>query len=201
MVLGLEQGAQPEIFFPAAYNGVPWLALVVRVKGDPVSYTRAIQTAVAHVNGAVATFLPRSMDDILSRQFLWRSLQSWITGAFAALAITLAGIGIYTVIAHSVNHRIGEIGVRMALGASSADILRMVVWQGILPALLGAIAGFLLSLAVARLTSSAFFGVTALDPAIYLGAIALLLVVSFAATYFPARLASQVDPWVALRNE
>ncbi len=199
--VGLEQGAQPEIFFPAAYNGVPWLALVVRVKGDPVSYTRAIQTAVAKVNGSVATFLPRSMDDILSRQFLWRSLQTWVIGAFTALAITLAGIGIYTVIAHSVNQRISEIGVRVALGASRAAILRMIIWQGMLPALLGAALGFLLSLAIARLTSSAFFGVTALDPGIYFGAVALLLVICAAATYFPALRASRIDPWIALRHE
>ena len=94
------------------------------MKGDPAGYTRAIQAAVAKTNGSIATFLPRSMDEIMSRQFLWRRLQTWIIGAFAALAITLAGIGIYTVIAHAVNQRINEIGLRMALGASRSEILR-----------------------------------------------------------------------------
>jgi putative ABC transport system permease protein len=141
------------------------------------------------------------MQEILGRQFLWRGLQTWVIGAFALLAIALAGMGTYAVIAHSVNQRIREIGLRMALGASNATVLRMVIWQGTMPAVFGALLGLAGSLVVGRLTANILFGVTPLDPSIYLGAAGLLSAAALVATYFPARRASLLDPGSALRHE
>ena len=197
----LEKKAIPELFFPSEASDQPWMALALQVSGNPLNYVGPARRAIAKVNSSVAVFLPRTMRDILGRQVVWRGLQTYVIGAFALLAIALAGLGIYAVIAHSVNQRTREIGLRMALGASNQTVMRMVIWQGILPALIGGAVGLLASLWIGRLTASVLFGVAPLDPEIYVGATVLLAAAAAAATYFPAKRASMLDPSLALRNE
>ncbi len=197
----IEKKPAPEMFVPSEATDTPWIALALRVRGDPRSYIAPVRRAIADVNGSVAVFLPRTMKEIVNRQYLWRGLQTSVIGAFAALAVALSGMGIYAVIAHSVNQRVREIGLRMALGASNGAVLRMILLQGTLPAVIGLTIGLAASLAISRFIASILFGVGPFDPAIYLSAAALLFAAALAATYFPARRASLLDPGVALREE
>ncbi len=197
----IEEKPEPEVFFPMATLNARWVALVVRVAGDPLSYLDAIKTDVAKVDPSVAVFLPRTMEQIIEKQLQWRGLQTWVVGAFAFLAIALASLGVYAVIAYSVGQRRTEVGLRMALGASSADIRRMIVWQGVKPALIGGAIGLLCGFALARITMSLLFETRPGDATVYAGVFALLLLVSVIASFLPAMRAASIEPWEALRHE
>jgi ABC-type antimicrobial peptide transport system permease subunit len=156
---------------------------------------------VHQVDPDLAVFLPETMEQIITRELGWRMFHTSLLIIFACIAITLACIGIYAVVAYSVTQRVNEIGVRVAVGAGRSDILRMIVWQGVMPASVGAITGVICSLAISRLLSQLLYGVQPTDPLTYLSVIALLLAVALAAAYFPARRAASMDPSEALRYQ
>jgi putative ABC transport system permease protein len=141
------------------------------------------------------------MQDIINRELGWRAFHTSLLTVFASIAIVLACIGIYAVIAFSVTQRTSEIGVRMAVGAATADILRMIVWQGAKPAVIGTLIGIVASSGISRLISQLLYGIQRTDAASYLLAVGLLAVTSVAAAYVPARRASAIDPWQALREQ
>jgi predicted permease len=198
---GVESGAVPEVFTPLAQDQFKWLAIVARTNGDPLSFTKAIQAQVHQVDPELAVFLPRTMEQIITRELGWRAFHTSLLIVFAFIAITLACIGIYAVVAYSVTQRVNEIGVRIALGAEKSDILRMIVRQGVMPAVFGAITGVICSIGMSRLLSQLLYEVQPTDPLTYFSAIALLLIVATAAAYFPARRAASVDPSQALRYQ
>ncbi|MFL6350262.1 MAG: ABC transporter permease [Bryobacteraceae bacterium] len=198
---GIENRAVPEMFTPLAQDEFKWLSIVARTNGDPLRFTKAIEAQVHQVDPELAVFLPRTMEQIISRELGWRAFHTFLLIVFACIAITLASLGIYAVLAYSVTQRVNEIGVRIALGAERSDILRMIVRQGIAPALFGAMAGAICSLGMSRLLSQLLYDVQPLDPFTYFSAIALLLMVALAAAYFPARRAASLDPSQALRYE
>ena len=142
-----------------------------------------------------------SMDSILAESLSQQRFNMLLLATFSGLALFLAAIGIYSVLAYSVRRRVREIGVRMALGAQRGDILRMILGQGTKLALIGAGIGIAGALAMTRLMSSQLFGVTATDPLTFLSVSALIVVVALLACYIPARRATKVDPMVALRYE
>jgi putative ABC transport system permease protein len=141
------------------------------------------------------------MENVVAASVAQPRLITQITATFAGLALLLAAIGIYGVMAYSVTARKQEMGIRMALGARPADILRLVVGQGMRMTSAGVVLGVVASLGLTRLLRSLLFGVRATDPLVFSAAAAMLAATAFAACYLPARRATRVDPIVVLRSE
>jgi putative ABC transport system permease protein len=141
------------------------------------------------------------LGDRLKLALLPARIAATLLGAFALLGLVLAAVGIYGLISYAVSRRTQELGVRMALGARKRDVLRLVIGQGMRPALLGVLLGWPAAFALTRLMKSMLFGVSATDPLTYIAVAALLTAVALLACYLPARRATQVDPITALRHE
>ena len=197
----IEKKAEPQVFLPLIMLDAPWLGLAVRVNGDPERYVTPIRAEVGKVDPAIAVFLPRTMNQILEKHFLWRKVQAWVVGSFAVLAVTLASLGVYSVIAYAVRQRQTEMGVRMALGATAGALLRLVVWQGVKPALIGAPAGLIAGFVAAQATTSLLFGTDSNDVTVYATVAAILVIVASAASLLPAIRASVTEPSTVLRHE
>jgi len=206
----LDQPAPPTTFVPAAqasydvsklFEGWFPRSIVVRTAVDPLSLSRAVRDAIAAVDPIVPTGSMRSMDQVLSHSLALRNFMMFLLSLFASLALTLATVGIYGVISYAVSQRTREIGVRMALGARRGDVLRLILGEGLKLVLAGAALGIVLALMAARFISTMIYGISATDPMIFFSVITLLISVSLAACYVPARRAMRVDPMVALRYE
>jgi len=177
------------------------VAVVLRTRGDPAAVMGPVRRAVAQLDPRDVIYNVSTMRDVLANSLAARRFLMVLLGVFAALALVLACVGIYGVVSYLVGQRTNEIGVRMALGAQRADVLRLVVGDGARMALAGAAAGAVAALAVTRLMAHQLFGVTAHDPLTFTAVALLLMLVAIAACYVPARRATNVDPVVALRNE
>ena len=151
------------------------------------------------VDSGVPVAQVRLLEDIVADSVAPQRLIMWLLVAFAGLAALLAAVGIYGVMAYSVTERTHEIGVRMALGAGSTDMLRMVMLDGAKVTAAGIIAGLAAAFAFTRVMSTLLYKVSAADPITFAGISALIVCVSLVASYIPARKASHVDPMVALR--
>jgi putative ABC transport system permease protein len=206
----LDQPAEPTTFVPAAQAKLgtsklfeSWFprSIVVRTAGDPLLLNQALREAVAATDPLVPTGAIRSMDQVLSRSLALRSFMMMLLSIFAGLALVLASVGIYGVIAFAVSQRTREIGVRMALGARPTDVLRMVLKEGLKLVAVGVVLGVAAALMLTRLLEGMVYGVKVRDPLIFAIVNALLVVVSLAACYIPARRAVRVDPITALRYE
>jgi ABC-type antimicrobial peptide transport system permease subunit len=141
------------------------------------------------------------MDDLLGQSMAQRRLNMLLLAAFAGLALLLAAVGIYSVLAYGVRRRVREIGVRMALGAQTSDVLRLVVVGGLKPTLLGVAIGWVGALALSHVVANLIFGVTATDPATFAVVSALLVLVALVACMVPAYRATKVEPVKALHDE
>jgi predicted permease len=177
------------------------LALFVRGRSNPAELTAAIRREVAHVDPATPVFDVQTMEEVVASQLAQPRFSSLLLGGFAGVALTLAAIGIYGLVAYTVTRRTREIGLRMALGARAPDVLRMVVKQGMALVLLGLALGLIAALVLSRFMSSLLYEVSAWDPGIFAGVALLLTSIAFVATYIPARRATRIDPLVALRYE
>jgi len=206
----LDQPAEPTTFVPAAqaklgtsnlFEGWFPRSIVVRTTSDPLLLSQALREAVAATDPLVPTGAIRSMDQLLSRSLALRSFMMLLLGFFGGLALLLASVGIYGVIAFAVSQRTREIGVRMALGARPADVLRMVLREGMTLVGAGVVLGVAASLMLTRLLEGMVYGVRVRDPLIFAAVDLLLVAVSLVACYVPARRATRVDPLVALRYE
>ena len=206
----LDQPPPPTTFIPSAqasygtsalFEGWFPRSIILRASVDPLSLSRSVRDAVASVDPIVPTGAMRSMDQVLSHSLALRNFMMFLLSLFAALALVLATVGIYGVISYAVSQRTREIGVRMALGAHPGDVLRLILGEGLKLVLAGAALGIVFALLATRFISTMIYGVSATDPLIFLSVITLLVVVSLAACYVPARRAMRVDPMVALRYE
>jgi ABC-type antimicrobial peptide transport system permease subunit len=173
----------------------------VRAAADPTNLTTALQAQASAIDKDVTLSGVKTMDDVLNGSVSQPRFSSQLIGVFAALALLLAAIGLYGVVAYSVSQRINEIGIRMALGATREDVLRLVLRYGAGLTLKGTAQGFVASLAATRVLSSMLFEVSANDPQTFLAVSVLLMAVVLGACYIPARRAAKVDPMVALRYE
>ena len=175
--------------------------LTVRASGDPAAMASSIQTTVRTLDPSLPVYEVKTMDAWLDATVSPRRFNVMLLPAFGALAQTLAAIGTYGVIAYSVSQRTQEIGIRMALGASRQDVLRMVVGGGLRLAIAGVLIGVALSLAAGRFIPTLLFGVRATDPLTFSAVAAALLATAVFAAWIPARRATRVDPMVALHYE
>lgn len=190
-----------QIYVP--YEQQPWLSasLLVRPSSDPTAMKKDVQGAIWSVDKTQPVARFKSTDDALGNALAEPRLYTILLGVFAGLALLLATIGIYGVMAYSVTQRTKEFGIRMALGARTSDVLGMVLRQGMLLAITGVGIGLAGALAATRLLSSLLFGVSTTDPATFLLISVALVGVALAACYVPARRATKVDPVIALRHE
>jgi putative ABC transport system permease protein len=198
---GVDQPSRVELYIPAAQRSSTGGWLVLRTARDPASLAPAMREAVKSINPNVPLFAVRPMEEIVSDSTAPRRLSVLLLGAFAALALVLAAIGIYGVMSYFVIQRSHEIGIRMALGAQREDILRLVVRQGLGLAALGLAIGLGASLYLSRFLTTQLFGVQTKDAGTYATIPLLLALVALAACYIPARRATKVDPMLALRYE
>jgi putative ABC transport system permease protein len=197
----LEQASQLAVYTPFSQDPWAFFALVVRTKLEPASAASAVEGAIHSVDPDEPVYNVRSMRDVEAASLSPQRLQIALIGLFAALALVLACMGIYGVMAYSVAQRTSEIGVRVALGAQTGNVLGLILGQGLRLAVLGAAIGLAGSFFAARLLSGMLFGVTPGDPATFAGAAIVLVLVAMVACYVPARRATRVDPLVALRYE
>jgi len=199
----LDQLGREQIYVPLAQTPFPLrnMYLTVRATGDPVAMTSAIQRTVQTLDPSLPVYEVKTMDAWLDTTVSPRRFNVMLLLAFGALALTLAAIGTYGVIAYSVSQRTQEIGIRVALGASRQDVLRMVIGGGLRLAVAGVLVGVALSLAAGRFISTLLFGVHATDPLTFSAVAVTLLATALFAAWIPARRATRVDPMVALRYE
>jgi putative ABC transport system permease protein len=181
------------------YNSVR--TLVARTDGDPQSFVPSVLGQVQAIDKDQPISKIRTMEELVMGSVSQRRFNMSLLAAFAGLALLLAAVGIYGVMSYSVEQRAHEIGVRMALGAQTRDVLRLVVKQGTTLALIGVGIGLGVALGLTRLIKNLLFGVSATDPVTFFVIALLLALVAMLACYFPARRATKVDPLVALRNE
>jgi putative ABC transport system permease protein len=174
---------------------------VIRTQGDPLSLTGAVRKEVRAIDPDQPISSVRPMTDWVDSSVAVPRYRTTLFALFAALAMVLAATGIYGVMSYSVAQRTHEIGVRMALGARRADVLKLVVGQGMLLTLIGVALGLLAAFGLTRGMQSLLFGVTTKDPITFAVVAVLLTAVAFVACFVPARRATKVDPLVALRYE
>jgi predicted permease len=200
--VALDSPVNPIIYFPFDQGGSRSMGLVLRTSADPSSIVNALRARIRDVDPTVAVAGIRTMEELIatSPYSFARRYPAMLIGLFAGIAVLLASIGVYGVVAYSVNQRTREIGVRLALGARRSDVFGLVLRQGAMLGAGGIALGLIASLAATRYMSNILFGVTATDPAIHAGVAVIFLGVIVLASYFPARHASRVDPLEALRE-
>ncbi len=198
---GLER--QPIALYFRPFLQRPWvnMDLIVRTTPDPVALATAVRNEIYAVDKTVPVYSVTTLEQQIGELSSQRRYHTLLLSLFAALALVLAAIGVYGLLHYSVSQRTQEIGVRMALGARAADVLRMVIAEGLVLAALGVASGLLGALWVTEALSSLLFGVTPTDPVTFAVVALLLIAVAAAASFVPARRAARVDPMVALRYE
>ena len=190
-----------EFYLPWAQENFPFVNVTVRTNLKLDAATKAVQSAINKVNPGLAIAIPQTMDAVVAQALGQARLMTWLLGIFAGVALLLASIGIYGAVAYTVEQRTGEIGVRMALGAQTRDVLRLVINQGMKPVVIGLAIGIASAFALSRLIASQLYQVSAHNPVLLGGATVLLGTIALAACLLPARRATHVDPIVALRYE
>jgi putative ABC transport system permease protein len=190
----------PEMFYPVLQRPEQFTGILIRTEGDPAALARTVRTAVADVDPSVALTNPGTMQQIVEQSLAGRKLTMNLLIAFAGLALLLASLGVYSVMAYSVTQRNAEIGVRMALGATAETVQRMVLSHGMTLAGAGLAIGLAAALAVTRLMTSLLFDVGTSDPLVYLVIGTILAAFAALACWVPSRRASRVDPVRALEG-
>ncbi len=197
----LEEMSRAEVYWPEAQRASSSLSLAIRTAGDPLALAPSVQKAVQSVDPEQPVYSVRSMDTLLENSLARRRLSLLLLAIFAAAALLLAAVGIYGIMSYWVSQRSHEMGIRMALGASRVDVLRLVLRQGLVLAGVGVFAGLVGSLVLTRFIASLLFAVKPTDPATFLVVAVALGAVAVAASFIPAHRATRVAPMKALRYE
>jgi putative ABC transport system permease protein len=179
----------------------PYMTLVLRTSNNPVGVISALTAAIHEIDPSQTLIDTMTMDEVVATSLAQRRFTMMLLVTFSALALVLAAVGIYSVLSYAVRRRIREIGIRMALGAQVRDVVRMVVVDGMRPALIGVVIGFVGALALGRVLASVIFGVSSRDAITFASVSVLLLTVALMASVLPAYRAAQVEPVITLRDE
>ncbi|MDQ3802880.1 MAG: ABC transporter permease [Acidobacteriota bacterium] len=197
--LTLAQVTEVEFYRPVMQRQSNFMQVVVRTPSDPAAFAGTAASVLKTLDPELPLTNPTALSAVVGQSLSQQRLLFTLLGLFAALALVLAAVGVYSVVAYTVTLRTNEIGVRMALGARPRVVLRLIISQAMRPVLLGAVVGLAGCLALGRLFQSQLYEVSAFDPALLAAACAGLVVVAVVACWFPARRAMRVDPMVALR--
>jgi putative ABC transport system permease protein len=197
----LDATARAAMYMPHLQSPNSGMTVLVRTTGEPLAMTAAVREQVRALDKDVPIYHIQTMDQVLGSSVAQPRFSMLVVGLFAALALVLAVVGIYGVMAYSVSRRAHEIGVRMALGARTSQVMKLVLKEGMTLTLVGIAIGIFGAFALTRMMATLLFGVGPKDPLTFMGVAALLAAVAFVACYIPARRATRVDPLVALRYE
>jgi putative ABC transport system permease protein len=207
---GLEEQARGEVYRPwlqlsgsetADFHYLRAMDFALKTAGEPTSYLPGIKAELGKIDSDLPLGNVATLEKLLGDSTATRRFNLGLISTFALLALALSAVGLYGVISYGVNQRNTEIGIRMAVGAEPKDVLKLILREGLFLAIVGTLLGAAGAFALTRFLSSVLFGVSATDPAIYLGAAALLLIVAIAACFWPARRAAAIQPLEALRYE
>jgi predicted permease len=196
----LDRAPAAQMYYPMAEAPQSYVSIVARGDGDTKTLITAIREGVKSVDPGLPIYLARTMDEVASATVAPRRTNTVLLSAFGLLALLLAAIGVYAVLAYGVAQRTREIGVRVALGAGVSDVIRLIVVQGTALAAVGIAIGIVAAYALARYLSSILYEVSVHDPVVFVVAPVLLFVVALLATWLPARRAARVTPMEALRE-
>jgi len=198
----LDEPPLPTMYWPVAQiRATPALAIVVRTQGDPAALSSAVRGALAEIDATQPIYDMQTLDQLIAKSLGQRRFTLTLMLLFGVIALVLSAVGIYGVMAFAVSQRTQEIGIRMALGASALDVLKLVLRNGMFLAVIGAVIGLAGAFAITRFMSSLLFGVSPTDVVTFGLVTAGLLLVALVACYLPARRATKVDPLIALRYE
>jgi putative ABC transport system permease protein len=197
----LNEPPKLEGYMPYGQGGWNSAAIVVRTPSDPTRATSQVLMALKEVDPLIPAHRVMSMEDSIERSYWEQGLYGRLFGAFAVIALVLAGVGLYGVISYTVSQRTQEIGVRVALGAQRGDVVRLIVGQGAALGVIGIAIGLAGALAVTRTLRTLLFGVSPLDVTSFVGVSLALGLIALFASWIPARRAARVDPVEALRYE
>ncbi len=197
----LDATAAPEVYVPYAQHQVDSLTIAVRTVGDPMAFVPMARADIAWLDRDLPLAGVRTMDEVIGRSIAERRFTMLLLVSFAAVAMVLAAIGVYGVLAYLVSQRTQEIGVRLAIGATPGDVVRLFVREGAALTMVGVAGGLAGALLVTRALSTLLFGVTTTDPLTFAAVAGTLAIVALLACYLPARRAGRVDPMTALRMD
>jgi putative ABC transport system permease protein len=198
---GLDQGARAEMYWPLFQKPLVFMTLMVRTTSDPASFVAAVRREVSGIDKDQPVYSIKPMEQLISDSIAQQRLNLLLLTIFAGVALALAAIGIYGVMAYAVTQRTREIGIRIALGAQASDVFKLVIGQGIMQTLVGLTVGLVASFALTRVMKNLLFGVSTTDSRTFVFASLLLAGVALLACYLPARRAIKVDPLLTLRRE
>src|SRR6184192_2942080 len=197
----IKQEPGMEFYLPWSQDNFPFVNVAVLSTLRTDTVTKLVQSALSKVNPGLAIAIPQSMDAIVAQALGQARLMMILLGLFAGVALLLAAVGIYGAVAYSVEQRTGEIGVRMALGAQTADVLKLVFGQGMMPVVIGLASGIVAALALGRSLRTQLYHISPHNPTLLFTTAIVLVLVAMVACLLPARRATQVDPIQALRAE
>ena len=198
--VSLDADPQPEVYKPLAQNALWTVNLVVKAKSRPDLLANSVRKEIQAVDSDQAIYEVKTMEEVGAESLQVRRFSLFIFSVFAAIALIMAAVGVYGVMAYSVAQRTQEIGLRMALGAQPPQVFKLVLAQGMRYVVAGLILGIALSLVLSRLLASLLYGVESSDPTTFGSVVALLALVALLANFLPARRASKVSPLTAMKS-
>jgi putative ABC transport system permease protein len=199
--VGMDREFRPTLYVSYLLIPTERMNLVLRTANEPAALIQSAKNAIWSIDRDQPVYRIETMEDVVAEAESAPRLTLSLLGVFAAAALGLASFGVFGVVAYAVNLRSREIGIRMALGASASDVLRLVVMRGMATTAVGVLTGLTAALALTRLMSGMLYGVSAHDPLIIVGVATVLAIVSVAASWLPALRASRIDPMIVLRHE